>query len=231
MDKEASEILILRPTSVFLSFLASQLPQSHLPSSDTLKVDNTAYIIRKHASDEGTLAEIERFYPKMFRHEISRWLGVNARNEIERSYLDFLCCFRLEFHSHYVLLEPSFECAKNMLLFRPQPKLLHWLQHIAEQEDMVELIEDVTIEQVAENSTVLLRNFVKITEIKPFLLLYYESIFATLMSRISNRKSEWPKINSFRDFNQYFSVEIHTQLHDLRTSQRFSKENSIFRRS
>jgi hypothetical protein len=212
MDQEA-EILILRPTRVFLSFLASQLPACYLPTGDQVQKDNTAYIIKKKTSTEETLIDIERYYQHLFRHEISRWLGKDARNEVEKNYFDFLCCFKLEWHAHYILLEDSLSEARSMLQLRPRIKLLHWLhttsafKHYSERGG-----EKITLKHLIENATVLLKNFNELSDIKLFLHVYYMRFFELAMRRMSRNKSLWPKINSFHDFNQYFSIEIHTQL-------------------
>ena len=128
MQQSQWEAVILKPTSVFLSFLAAQLPQVDLPDLKILQTNNTAYLMRKQASDEETLNEIERHFATMFRHEICRWLGEDARNEIEGSFLDFLCCFKFELHSHIVLLENSFEAGQQLIRIKPRSVLLKWIK-------------------------------------------------------------------------------------------------------
>jgi hypothetical protein len=213
MEQGLSEIVVLRPTQVFLSFLASQLPEKSIPTFQSLQTDNTAFVIKKHPTNEGTLEELERLYSKMFRYEISRWLGSDARNEIEKSFLDFLCCFKLEFHAHLIMLEPSLTQATHMLQLRPRIKVLRWLQEKAEeQEDLADIMECVTLNNLTENASVVIKNFDKLTEIKPFLKKYYKSLFATAMSRMCSQRSQWPNIDSFDEFNNYFSIQIHTHL-------------------
>jgi len=107
MQQSQWEVVILKPTSVFRSFLGAQVPDIEMPDLDVLQTDTTAFTIPKHQSEEETLDEIEKHFPKMFRHEISRWLGEDARNDIEGSFLDFLCCFKFELHSQIVLMEPT----------------------------------------------------------------------------------------------------------------------------
>ena len=213
MDNGLSEIVVLRPTVVFFSFLASQLGQDKLPSFKSLETDNTAYLITKYANEEQTLDEIERIYSKMFRHEICRWLGKDARNPIEKNFLDFLCCFKLEFHSHLILLEPSYKQAQQGIQLRPRAKLLQWLKSLVEdQSDLIAVVEQVKLSNLAENASVVLKNFNNLDEIKPFIKSYYKSLFNTAMSRITINSRQWPKVSSFHEFNQYFSIEIHTQL-------------------
>ncbi|RUR17299.1 hypothetical protein ELY21_11305 [Legionella sp. km535] len=213
MHQNQSEIVVLKPTTVFLSFLASQLPENDLPSLKTLHTDNTAYVIAKQNSDEATLYEIEKHFPTMFRHEICRWLGAEARNEIETSFLDFLCCFKFELHSHIILMEPKLSDGHQVLNIKPRTMLLKWMKTAVEdQEELMTVMERVNLSQLAENSTVMVKNFTNLSKIKPFLEQYYKPIFETAMSRMSNQPDEWPEVNSFQSFSQYFEVEIHTQL-------------------
>jgi hypothetical protein len=207
------EIVVLRPTTVFLSFLTSQLLEENVPDLRCLHTDNTAYVIKKKDTQEATLDELERLYIKMFRHEICRWLGKEARNEIEKSFIDFLCCFRLEFHSHFILFEPSIHHAQQIVQLKPRVRLLQWLNSMVEhQPDLAAVMEQVTLACLTENATVLVKNFEKLTQIKPFLRTYYPYLVETAMSRMSNKPQQWPKIHSFEEFGQFFKVEIHTQL-------------------
>ncbi|KGP64139.1 hypothetical protein EP47_10045 [Legionella norrlandica] len=213
MHQRQSEIVVLKPTNLFLAFLASQLPEANLPSLKILHTDNTAYVIPKQSSDEATLDEIEKHFPAMFRHEICRWLGSSAYNKMETSFLDFLCCFKFELHSHIILMEPSMKEGHQMLNIKPRAALLEWMRSAVEdQEELSDVMSRVSLSQITENSTVIVKNFLTLKEIKPFVKQYYKSIFETAMSRMSGQSTQWPQVNSFQLFNQYFAVEIHTQL-------------------
>lgn len=213
MHHGKSEIVVLKPTTVFLAFLASQLPEKDLPSLKLLQTDNTAYVIHKRNTDEETLDEIEKHFSTMFRHEICRWLGPDARNDIETSFIDFLCCFKFELHSHLILMEPSIEKGHQLLKIKPRSVLLNWIKSAAgDQEELSNVLERVTLSNLVENATVIVKNFNSLKEIKPFLQEYYKPIFETAMSRMSGESEQWPVVNSFQSFSQYFAVEIHTQL-------------------
>lgn len=210
MGKGLSEIVVLRPTAVFLSFLMSQLGEQRTPSLHLLNKNTTAYYIKKYSSKEETLNELERVYSQMFRYEICRWLGKDARNSIERSFLDFLCCFKLEFHSHVVCLESN---AQQMLQLKPRIKLVQWLNKIiANEPDLMDIIDEVTLAQLTENATVILKNFKQLQEIKSFLHSYYKPLFECALKRITTQRKQWPQINTVQEFKQYFAIEIHTQL-------------------
>lgn len=216
MQQRQSEIVILKPTTVFLSFLASQLPEADLPGLQLLQTDNTAYLIQKQNSDEGTLDELEKHFTTMFRHEISRWLGEDARNDIETSFLDFLCCFKFELHSHIVLMEPSIEEGLRLITIKPRSVLLNWMKSAVEDnEALTDVMERVSLTNLVENATVIVKNFANLQAIKPFLTQYYKPIFETAMSRMCTQTEQWPQVNSFQAFSKYFAVEIHTQLKHL----------------
>lgn len=213
MQPSEWEIIILKPTPVFLSFLASQLPGVELPEFRLLRTDNTAYVIAKQKNDEETFNEIERHFTTMFRHEISRWLGKDARNEIEGSFLDFLCCFKFELHSQIVLMEPTLAQGKQLIRVRPRSVLLKWLRSTVEQDnELTSVLDRVNISHLAENATVVVKNFENLSDIKPFLKHYYHPIFEAEMLRMCDRAEDWPAVDSYQAFCQYFAVEIHTQL-------------------
>lgn len=213
MQQSQWEIIILKPTTVFLSFLASQLPHINLPDLRLLQTDNTAYAIGKQKDDEDTLNEIERHFPRMFRHEICRWLGEDARNEIEGSFLDFLCCFKFELHSQIVLMEDSFESGKQLIRIKPRSVLLKWMKTAVEdQPELTTVLENVSLTRLAENATVLVKNFQILSDIKPFLKQYYHILFEAEMLRMCDNEEQWPMVDSYQTFSRYFTVDIHTQL-------------------
>lgn len=213
MHSKHHEIVVLKPTTVFLSFLASQLPELDVPNLKQLHTDTTAYVIAKKDSDEGTLNEIARHFSTMFRHEICRWLGDSARNEIENSFIDFLCCFKFELHNHIILMESDINQGQQLLTIKPRTVLLNWMKTAAEDADELnDIMEQVTLSHITENATVLVKNFPKLSEIKPFVSTNYKPLFETAMSRMSGDKQQWPQIHSFSEFSKYFAIEIHTQL-------------------
>lgn len=214
MQHSQWEAVILKPTKVFLSFLAAQLPQAQLPDMRLLQTDNTVYIIQRQSSDEDTLNEIERLFPVMFRHEICRWLGEDARNPIEGSFLDFLCCFQFELHNHIVLLENSFLEGQQLLRIRPRSLLLKWIRSVTEEQDdeLISVIEKVNLSDLADNATVIVKNFQSLTDIKLFLKQYYPVIYEAEMLRMCDENEQWPYVDSYASFCKYFAIDVHTQI-------------------
>lgn len=214
MQPSQWEVVILKPTTVFLSFLASQLPEDiELPDLNVLQSDTTAYVIPRHDDEEATLDEIEKHFPTMFRHEISRWLGKDVRHDIEGSFLDFLCCFKFEMHAQIVLMEPTIQDGKMLVCVKPRSVLLKWMKSAAEEkEDLTEVLEQVNVSHLSENATVVVKNFQQLSDIKPFVQQYYRPIFKAEMHRMCDASEQWPNVTDFEDFSRYFSVEIHSQL-------------------
>lgn len=213
MQQSHREVVILKPTSVFLSFLTAQAPEMDLPPLTVLQMDTTAYTIERQEGEEETLDEIERHFPTMFRHEIRRWLGDKATKPIEGSFLDFLCCFKFEMHSQIVLMEPSIERGQQLLCVKPRSVLLNWIKSSADrQEELADVLERVTLTQLSANATVVVKNFQLKAELQLFVEDQFTPIFQAEMLRMCERTDDWPVVTSLEQFNQYFSIEIHTQL-------------------
>lgn len=207
-------ILVLKPTKAFLSFLKAQLSADiELPDLQVLQTDSTAYVLNNQPSDEAMLDEIEHQFPKMFRHEISRWLGENADNKIEGSFLDFLCCFKFELHTNMILLEKTLTQGHQLLRIKPRSVLLKWIKSSLEDNAQELVVQDrVETGQMAENATVVVKNFSKLADIKDFMRLHYLPIFEAEMHRMGHTSELWPNMNSYECFSRYFTVQIHTHL-------------------
>jgi hypothetical protein len=216
MKQNQWEVIILKPTPKFLTFLASQLPGVELPDLRLLQMDSTAYVIAKQESDEDTLNEIERHFATMFRHEISRWLGEGARNKIEGTFLDFLCCFKFELHSQIVFMEPKLANGQHLIRIKPRSVLLKWLRSaIEEDSELNPVLERINLSHLAENATVLVKSFTSLADIKTFVKNYYHTIFEAEMLRMCNKADDWPVVDSYQAFSRYFAIDIHTQLYHL----------------
>ncbi|MBA2711386.1 MAG: hypothetical protein H0U57_12445 [Tatlockia sp.] len=210
------EVVILKPTPKFLTFLSSQLPDVELPGLRLLQMDNTAYVIAKQKSDEDTLNEIERHFATMFRHEISRWLSEADRLKIEGTFLDFLCCFKFELHSQIVLMEPKLANGQHLIRVKPRSVLLKWLRAAIEgNSELNATMGSFNLANLAENATVLVKSFTSLAEIKTFVKNYYHNIFEAEMSRMCEKADDWPVVDSYQAFSRYFSIDIHTQLYYL----------------
>lgn len=213
MQHEQWEIVILKPTSGFLSFLKAQLPDVELPSLSSLQLDNTAYTIRKQTSEEATFDEIEHHYQAMFKHEITRWMGDCEFHEIEATFLDFLCCFKFELHSQIVLMEPSMDAGHQVLCVKPRVVSFKWnTNKEVAPSDFTCVFEHVDLSHLVDDATVLVKNFNTLSDLKPFIQHHYRPIFKAEMVRMGDRSDRWPKINSLKTFNRYFEIDPHSQL-------------------
>lgn len=214
MQHNESVVIILKPKPTFLLFLAAQLPDIDLSNVSSLQTNHTAYTFTKRDSDEETLAEIERHFPTMFRHEITRVLGENACNQIEGTFLDFLCCFKFELHSQIIVMESSLEKGHQLLCIKPRTVLLKWMKSSFQddQTNMISVFDSINLSHLVENATVLVKNFNHRSEVTPFIKHYYRPIFKAEMARMCCESEQWPAMDSLQLFRRYFAVEIHTHL-------------------
>lgn len=213
MKQGRVEIVIVRPTAVFRAFLRAQLSPGACPSWESLQTDCTAYVIRYSPQVATTVHEIEVHYAKIFRHEMSRWLGPEVSHSITDQFLDFLCCFKLEFHTHLIVLEPVLQHGQQLLCLKPRDSLLSWLRElVVEQEELSCIMTKVRLSHLVENATLIVKNFESLLEITPFIRDNYSVIFEAAMRRMCDQPQQWPLMNSYALFIQYFSIELHTQL-------------------
>jgi hypothetical protein len=213
MTQNESDVLILKPTPVFMSFLASQLPDLEFLDIGPMPTDYTAYTLPKHESDEETLDEIERHFPMMFKHEIHRILGDRIQHEIEGTFLDFLCCFKFELHSQIVVMEPTIDEGHQLVCVKPRSVLLKWMKSaFNDQIDLTSVLAKMDVSHLAKNATVLVKNFKHPSDLKPFIKDFYRPIFKAEMLRMCDNAEQWPEVDSFQTFSRYFAVEMHTQL-------------------
>jgi hypothetical protein len=208
------EVLVLKPTQQFLSFLEEQVPDAPLPEWRVLQTDNTAYVIPKHHDDEALLNDIENRFPDMFRYEIARWLGKAAYNSIQGTFLDFLCCFKFEIHSRLIIMEQSLDAGRQFIRIKPRSVLLKWMKSTMHtmNAETIEVLQRLDLSKLAENATLVIKNFSKISEIKSFIRSHYHALFESEMTRVCDNIDLWPTIDSYQMFSHYFAVEIHTQL-------------------
>ncbi|MCH9689626.1 MAG: hypothetical protein K0U24_08100 [Gammaproteobacteria bacterium] len=216
MQLESREVILLKPTPAFLSFLAGQLPETVLPAFNLLQTDTTAYTLPLHETEEALLETIEALFPTMFQHEIKRWLGDEAALGLNASFLDFLCCFKFEVHSHMLVLESAFENNQQLLRVKPRSLLLKKMQAQQIPEDdtgeLATVLEQVSLSYLIENATVIIKHFNHLKEIRPFIEQFCLPIFKMEMMRVSESRQQWPSVGSFEDFSRYFSIDIHSNV-------------------
>lgn len=208
------DVIILKPTSVFLSFISSQLPDLSLPNLNEIQSDNTAYSLVRQKDEEATLDEIERHFPTMFRHELSKWIGEEACQRIECSFLDFLCCFKFKLHSQIVLMESNINEAHQLFSVKPRSVLLKWIKSALspKTEDEKQAIDFLNLSHIQENATLFIKNFGASVNAKRLINHYYRPLYKVEMTRMHDDEKNWPNIDSYQTFNRYFSVDIHSEL-------------------
>lgn len=216
MQQCQREVIFLKPTSAFISFLAEQLPGVTLPNLDLIQSDTTAYTIPVHKTDDALLDTIENHFTYMFQYEIERCLGSKTALGMQATFLDFLCCFKFEVHSNIVLLESSMQDGEQLLRVKPRALLLKKMQTIIEnnqeEDNDVLVMEQIKLAHLTDNATVVVKNFYQSNEIKPFVKQFYRPIFKLEMMRMCENREQWPEMLSFEDFSRYFLVDLHTNL-------------------
>ncbi len=220
MQLKPREVILLKPTPAFLTFLAGQLPKEALPALSLLQTDTTAYTLPLHESDDALLDTLEAHFPYMFQYEIRRWLGDEVLLSLKASFLDFLCCFKFELHSHMVVLETSFEKGQQLIRVKPRTLLLKKMQKSVcdiDDEGMFATIERVFLSHLAENATVIIKKFESLSDVHPFMKQYFHPIFKMEMMRVCVSRDEWPEVESLEAFSRYFLIDMHTHLVHLDT--------------
>ncbi|OGV27545.1 MAG: hypothetical protein A3F18_08065 [Legionellales bacterium RIFCSPHIGHO2_12_FULL_37_14] len=209
------QILVLKPTPAFLTFLSTQFNDAKIPEYRMLQTDNTAYVFPHQNSEEEFLDEIEAKYVNMFRHEIKRWLGEGQiAKDINASFLDFLCCFKFEVHTHLVLMEESLLDGNQMICIKPRTAMMKLIQDkLSSLNYGDDLVTQQEITQWQENGTVIVKNLPSVYDLRPFLRLQYYNLYETEMLRMCSDVTEiWPEVESYQMFCRYFVVEYHSQL-------------------
>ncbi len=213
MPQNESDVIILKPTSAFLTFLGAQFPDLEVPDKAAVHRDTTAYTLKKQDTDLLMLDEIERHFPQMFRHEVRRILGDNIPHDLDVSFLDFLCCFKFELHSQVVLMESEVDLGQHVLCVKPRSLLLNRMKtYASDSSELTAVLEKINLNQLTDNATVVIKNFSKWPDVQPFVNHYYRALFKAEMFRLSDYTEQWPDVDSCQEFNRYFSVELHTQL-------------------
>ena len=107
MQRNGYEIIVLKPTHVFRSFLSVLQPNIDWPSLDRFLKDTTAYTLKKSHTNDALLKQIEYHYQEMLHHEVTKWVGEEVRERIRISFFDFLRFFKFEIHTQVMLMESA----------------------------------------------------------------------------------------------------------------------------
>lgn len=213
MSQFKSCIIVLKPTSFFTSFVTEQLPDFDCPSEEDLESDYTAYSLPACDTDEALLEHLERLFPFMFRYEATRLLGKDLASKITADFLDFLCCFKFEVHSHAMLMETSIDDCHQLVCVKPCVVDLEWLPEA--NEDQIEIrgiLETLNLSSSLQTASVLLRSFDRLADLKPFVHKYCRPLLQQDFMKKAAQLIQWPSSPSVHMFDKYFAIEVHTQL-------------------
>lgn len=213
MSQSQSCIIVLKPTSFFSAFIAEQLPDFSYPDEGQLDADNTAYTMPVCDSDEALLEHLERLFPFMFRHEVTRLLGKGMADKIEADFLDFLYCFKFEVHSQTVLTESSLEDCHQWVSVKPRVVDLDWAPTSHDDQLAVkDILHTLHCASAVSGATVLVKSFDKLSDLKPLMQRYCRPILKNDLMKKAAQIIQWPTMTSLQMFHRYFAVEVHTQL-------------------
>ena len=213
MSRFKSCIIILKPTSFFTSFVAEQLPDFDCPTEEDLESDCTAYTIPACDDDEAVLEHLERLFPYMFRHETTRLVGESLASNIQADFLDFLCCFRFETHTHSVFMERSMQDCEQLVCVKPKAVDLEWLPAAnAEQIEVRDVLQALHAQQASQTASVLVKRFDKLADLKPLVHKYCRPLLKQDFMKKAAQLIQWPSASAMQTFNRYFAVEVHSHV-------------------
>jgi len=212
MSQMKSCIIVLKPTSFFTSFVIEQLPDFDCPNEEDLESDYTAYTLPVCDSDDALLEHLERFFPFMFRHEVTRLLGKNLATKIKADFLDFLCCFKFEVHSHSVLMESSIQDCHQLVCVKPRVVDLEWLQESDDQIEVRGILHALNTSQTGQTASLLVRHYDRLADLKPLVQRYCRPLLKQDFMKKAAQLIQWPSVSSLQMFHRYFTVEVHTQV-------------------
>lgn len=212
MSQMKSCIIVLKPTSFFTSFVIEQLPDFDCPNEEDLESDYTAYTLPVCDSDDDLLEHLERLFPFMFRHEVTRLLGKHLATKIKADFLDFLCCFKFEVHSHSVLMESSIQDCHQLVCVKPRVLDLEWLLESDDQIEVRGILQAINTSQSGQTASLLVRHYDRLADLKPLVQRYCRPLLKQDFIKKAAQVIQWPSVSSLQMFHRYFAVEVHTQV-------------------
>lgn len=212
MSQMKSCIIVLKPTSFFTSFVIEQLPDFDCPNEEDLESDYTAYTLPVCDSDDDLLEHLERLFPFMFRHEVTRLLGKHLATKIKADFLDFLCCFKFEVHSHSVLMESCIQDCHQLVCVKPRVVDLDWLQESDDQIEVRGILQAINTSQSGQTASLLVRHYDRLADLKPLAQRYCRPLLKQDFMKKAAQLIQWPSVSSLQMFHRYFAVEVHTQV-------------------
>ena len=213
MQENHYELIVLKPTRMFLFFLMAMRPDIKWPTLSVFQRDTTAYTLPKCHSDMAVLTEIENHFSQMFRHEVSRWLGDDLNHAIVDSFTDFLCCFKFDLHDNIMLMEKDIRMGKQWLCIRPRAIEVKLRSSVVDVDSAGGVFPRIHGFDASRQSMVIIKNFCTKRDIRPFVQRHYQPILNAKMSKPSLQGlSLHPDIKSYASFNRYFTCKAHSRL-------------------
>lgn len=212
MPHNQSCIIILKPTSFFLSFVTEQLSDFEQTEEAEMSADNTAYTMPSYDNDDALLEHLERLYPYMFQHEVVRLFGQSIASKINADFLDFMCCFKFEVYAEPLLMATSVEDCHQLVCVKPRVVSFDWMPTSGNDHIKVKgLVQTLDLFRATPAATALVKTLDKL-DLKPLLHRYCKPLLKADLMKKAMQMIQWPTTQSWQMFNRYFAVEVHTQL-------------------
>lgn len=210
MKYKEANILILKPTVKFISFIQLNLPNLDWTSLEDLKFETTAYVVRDIQNDDDLLIELERMYLLIFNTEISKILGKKLAKKINCSFFDFLNCFKFEIHKKAALTNLITNDRQQVASIKPKSVSIN-VPIIAGKTNLMDICEALEQVNLASKQQIIVKGFNQVEELFDFIKRYYKFIFNFKFNICSSDIAN--KFNIFSDLKllrRYLKVEMHS---------------------
>ena len=146
----------------------------------------------------------------MFRYEVTRLFGKALADKLSADFLDFLCCFKFDVHKQPLMVGTSLKDCRQLVCVKPRTIAFEW----APSEDPIvvnDLMKTHDLFALINTTTVLVKH-VDNLDIKQLLNCYCRPLLQANVMKKPAQVIQWPTSQSWRLFDRYLAVEVHTQL-------------------
>lgn len=119
MKYSFKKVLVLKPQVKLLVFISSQLPDLNWQAVANLQTELTAYHIGDVQDDDGLWDALSINYQQIFQQELVKLIGLQSARQLKLSLLDFLSCFKFEWHDDVQIISTGFlKTVKKVIIKR-----------------------------------------------------------------------------------------------------------------
>lgn len=119
MKYSFAKVLVLKPQVKLLVFISSQLPDLNWRAVANLQTELTAYHIGDVQDNDGLWDALSINYQQIFQQELVKLIGLQSARQLKLSLLDFLSCFKFEWHDDVQIISTGFlKTVKKVIIKR-----------------------------------------------------------------------------------------------------------------